>query len=161
MILLSKDFIINLYDSCSCPCCCVIHNNNIFLLLCNTQQQQHHTITSKLTEMFYRNKCMTDLSSCSTPNDKIYKVTTYIKLHRMKSCIPCTAFWFRVILGELIINFTLVNLKIESSLSGLARLPGGVYCQFYPGKTDFSLYLSLVSVCLYICTRISLNIPIS
>ena len=87
MILLSKDFIINLYDSCSCPCCCcVIHNNNnIFLLLCNTQQQQqqHHTITSKLTEMFYRNKCMTDLSSCSTPNDKIYKVTTYIKLHRM------------------------------------------------------------------------------
>ena len=30
LILLSKDFIINLYESCSCPCCCccVIHNNN-------------------------------------------------------------------------------------------------------------------------------------
>ena len=91
-ILLRKDLIINLCESCSCHCCCcVIHNNNIFLLLCNTQQQ-HHTITSKLTEMFYRNTCMTDLSSCSTPNDKIYKVTTYIKLHRMYTCIPCTAF---------------------------------------------------------------------
>ena len=38
---------------------------------------------------------------------------------------------------------------------------GGVYHQFYPGKTDFSLYLSLVSVCLYICTGISLYILIS
>ena len=71
------------------------------------------------------------------------------------------SFWFRVILGGLIISFTQVNLKIESSLSGLAHLPGGVYCQFYLGKTDFSLYLSLVSVCLYICTGISLYIPIS
>ena len=71
------------------------------------------------------------------------------------------SFWFRVILGGLIISFTQVNLKIESSLSGLAHLPRGVYHQFYPGKTDFSWYLSLVSVCLYICTGISLYIPIS
>ena len=26
---------------------------------------------------------------------------------------------------------------------------GGVYCKFYPGKTDFSLYLPLVSICFY------------
>ena len=86
LILLSKDLIINLYELCSCHCCCcVIHNNNnMWLLLSNTQQQQqHNTIIKRLTEIFYRNKCMTDLSSCSTPNDHIYKVTTYIKLHRM------------------------------------------------------------------------------
>ena len=71
------------------------------------------------------------------------------------------SFWFRVILGGFIISFTQVNLKIESSLSGLAGLPGGVYHHFYLGKTDFSLYLSLVSVCLYICTGISLHILIS
>ena len=55
------------------------------LLLCNTQQQQqqHNTIIKRLTEIFYRHKCMTNLSSCSTPNDHVYKVTTYIKLHRM------------------------------------------------------------------------------
>ena len=38
---------------------------------------------------------------------------------------------------------------------------GGVYCKFYLGKTDFSLYLPVVSVCLYICTGISLYILIS
>ena len=91
LILLSKDLIINLYESCRCHCCCcVIHNNNdnnMWLMLSNTQQQQqqqqHDTIIKKLTEIFYRHKCMTDLSSCSTPNDHVYKVTTYIKLHRM------------------------------------------------------------------------------
>ena len=47
-----------------------------------------------------------------------------------------------------------VQLSIQSDT-------GGVYCQFYPGKTDFSLYLCLVSVCLYICTGFSVYIPIS
>ena len=58
------------------------------MLLSNTQQQQqqqqhNNKIIKKLTEIFSRNKCMTDLSTCSTPNDTLHKVTTYIKLHRM------------------------------------------------------------------------------
>ena len=49
------------------------------MLWCNTQQQQqHHKIIKKLTEIWYGKKCMTDLSTCSTPNDTIYKVTTDI-----------------------------------------------------------------------------------
>ena len=32
-------------------------------------------IIKKLTEIWHRNKCMTDLSTCSTPNDTIHKVT--------------------------------------------------------------------------------------
>ena len=68
-ILLHKDLIINFYESCSCHCCCcVIHNNNnnnIYMLWCNTQQQQqqHNNIIKKLTEICYRKKCMTDLST--------------------------------------------------------------------------------------------------
>ena len=45
------------------------------MLWCNTQQQQHDKIIKKLTEIWHRNKCMTDLSTCSTPNDTIHKVT--------------------------------------------------------------------------------------
>ena len=82
-ILLSKDLIINLFESCSCHCCCCV-----WMLLCNTQQQQqqqhnNNKIIKKCTEIFYGNTCMTDLSTCSTPNDTIHKVTTYIMLHRM------------------------------------------------------------------------------
>ena len=82
-ILLNKDLIINCCESCSCHCsCCVIHNNNnIYMLWCNTQQQQqqqHDKIIKKLTEICYRKKCMTDLSTCSTPNETIHKVTTDI-----------------------------------------------------------------------------------
>ena len=82
-ILLNKDLIINFYESCSCHCsCCVIHNNNnnIYMLWCNTQQQQqqHNNKIKKLKEICYRKKCITDLSTCSTPNETTYKVTTDI-----------------------------------------------------------------------------------
>ena len=56
------------------------------MLWCNTQQQQqqqHHKTIKKLTEIWHRNKCMTDLSTCSTPNDTIHSDNKYIKLHRM------------------------------------------------------------------------------
>ena len=86
-ILLNK-IIINCYESCSCHCSyCVIHNNNnnnnnIYMFWCNTQQQQqqqqHDKIIKKLTEICYRKKCMTDLSTCSTPNETTHKVTTNI-----------------------------------------------------------------------------------
>ena len=46
-------------------CCGVIHNNNNMM----------KNIIKKLTEIWHRNKCMTDLSTCSTPNDTIHKVT--------------------------------------------------------------------------------------
>ena len=83
LILLNKDLIINSYESCSCHCsCCVIHNNNnIYMLLCHAQQQhqqQHNKIIKKLTDICNRKKCMTDLSTCSTPNETIHKVTTDI-----------------------------------------------------------------------------------
>ena len=51
------------------------------MLCCNTQQQQqqqqqqHDKIIKKLTEICHRKKCMTDLSSCSTPNETLHKVT--------------------------------------------------------------------------------------
>ena len=49
------------------------------MLWCNTQQQQqqqqHYKIIKKLTEIFHRKKCMTDLFSCSTPNETLHKVT--------------------------------------------------------------------------------------
>ena len=54
------------------------------MLWCNTQQQQqqqqqqHDKIIKKLREICYRKKCMTDLSTCSTPNETIHKVTTDI-----------------------------------------------------------------------------------
>ena len=32
----------------------------------------------------------------------------------------------------------------------MAVLTGGIYCKFYSGKTDFSSYLSLVSVYIYV-----------
>ena len=54
------------------------------MLWCNTQQQQqqhnnnNNKIIKKLTEICYRKKCMTDLYTCSTPNDTIHKVTTDI-----------------------------------------------------------------------------------
>ena len=50
------------------------------MLWCNTQQQQqqHDKIIKKLTEICYRKKCMTDMSTCSTPNETTYKVTTDI-----------------------------------------------------------------------------------
>ena len=45
------------------------------MLWCNTQQQQHDKIIKKLTEISHRKKCMTDLFSCSTPNETLHKVT--------------------------------------------------------------------------------------
>ena len=48
------------------------------MLWCNTQQQQqqqHYKIIKKLTEISHRKKCMTDLFSCSTPNETLHKVT--------------------------------------------------------------------------------------
>ena len=71
------------------------------------------------------------------------------------------SFWFRVILGGF--HCKLYPGKSENWNFTLwpGRFGGGVYHQFYLGKTDFSLYLSLVSVCLYICTGISLYILIS
>ena len=51
------------------------------MLWCNTQQQQqqqqqqHFKIIKKLTEISHRKKCMTDLFSCSTPNETLHKVT--------------------------------------------------------------------------------------
>ena len=42
------------------------------------QQQQHNNIIKKLTEICYSKKCMTDLSTCSTPNNTILEVTTDI-----------------------------------------------------------------------------------
>ena len=58
------------------------------MLWCNTQQQQqqqkqqqqqqHDEIIKKLTEICHRKKCMTDLSTCSTPNETIHTVTTDI-----------------------------------------------------------------------------------
>ena len=58
------------------------NNNSIYMLLCNTQQQQqqqqqqqHDKIIKKLTGICHRKKCMTDLSTCSTPNETIHKVT--------------------------------------------------------------------------------------
>ena len=45
------------------------------MLWCNTQQQHHDKIIKKLTEIWHRNTCITDLSNCSTPNDTIHKVT--------------------------------------------------------------------------------------
>ena len=47
------------------------------MLWCNTQQQQqqHDKIIKKLTEICHRKKCMTDLFSCSTPNETLHKVT--------------------------------------------------------------------------------------
>ena len=44
------------------------------MLWCNTQQQQHDKIIKKLTEISHRKKCMTDLFSCSTPNETLHKV---------------------------------------------------------------------------------------
>ena len=44
------------------------------MLWYNTQQQ-HDKIIKKLTEISHRKKCMTDLSSCSTPNETLHKVT--------------------------------------------------------------------------------------
>ena len=49
------------------------------MLSCNTQQQQqqqqHDKIIQKLTKICHRKKCMTDLSTCSTPNETTHKVT--------------------------------------------------------------------------------------
>ena len=49
------------------------------MLWCNIQQQkqqqQHYKIIKKLTEISHRKKCMTDLFSCSTPNETLHKVT--------------------------------------------------------------------------------------
>ena len=47
------------------------------MLWCNTQQQQqqHYKIIKKLPEISHRKKCMTDLFSCSTPNETLHKVT--------------------------------------------------------------------------------------
>ena len=47
------------------------------MLWCNTQQQQqqHDKIIKKLTEICHRKKCMTGLSSCSTLNETLHKVT--------------------------------------------------------------------------------------
>ena len=49
------------------------------MLWCNTQQQQqqqqHDKIIKKLTEICHSKKCMTDLFSCSTPNETLHKVT--------------------------------------------------------------------------------------
>ena len=60
------------------------------MLWCSTQQQQQQQQHDEIIKIWHRNKCMTDLSSCSTPNDTIHKVTIdiYIKLYRMYSCIP-------------------------------------------------------------------------
>ena len=71
------------------------------------------------------------------------------------------SFWFRVILGG--VHHKLYPGKSENGKFTLqsGMFAWGVYHQFYLGKTDFSLYLSLVSVCLYICTGISLYILIS
>ena len=125
--------------------CCVTHNNNnnnIWMLLCNMQGNnngifQQNKIIKKLTEICYRNKCMTDLSTCSTPNDTIHKVTTYIKLHRMQSCIPCTVRLLpECYLWGFIVSFTQVNLKTEKFTLLPGRCAWGVYHKFYPGKTD-------------------------
>ena len=46
------------------------------MLWCNTQQQQHDEKNhKKIDRNWHRNKCMTNLSTCSTPNDTIHKVT--------------------------------------------------------------------------------------
>ena len=50
------------------------------MLWSNTQQQHNNNnkIIKKLTDICYRKKCMIDLSTCSTQNDTIHKVTTDI-----------------------------------------------------------------------------------
>ena len=123
-ILLNTDFIINFSEPCSCHCsCCVIHNNNIYMLWCNTQQQQqqqqqqhHNKIIKKLTEICYRKKCMTDLCTCSTPNDTIHKVTTDIS-----SCIECKVVYHFQLLHQT--DTGGVNLTVQYSLSIYIHLP--------------------------------------
>ena len=68
------------------------------MLWCNTQQQQQHDkIIKKLTEISHRKKCMTDLFSCSTPNETLHKVKIdiYMKLYTISS------FCFRVLVEVL------------------------------------------------------------
>ena len=59
------------------------------------------------------------------------------------------SFWFTVILGGLIVSFTQVNLKIESSLSGLACLAGGYIVSFTRVKLTFP-YICLWYLHVYI-----------
>ena len=54
---------------------------------------------------------MTDLSTCSTPNETLHKVTVYIYIKLYTN----SSFCFRVI-------------------------PGGVNLKFYPGKSEKAVY---------------------
>ena len=107
-----------------------------------------------MTELFYRNKCMTDLSSCSTPNDKIIRLDNKagwnVKLYTMYS------FFFSLIGGGVYCKFYLGKAEKEkSSFPGVGCLTGGVYHKFYLGKSD--LGISMFSM----CTSISLYFLIS
>ena len=66
------------------------------MLWCNTQQQ-HYKIIKKLTEISHRKKCMTDLFSCSTPNETLHKVTIDIY-----EAVYISSFCFRVLVEVLV-----------------------------------------------------------
>ena len=120
------------------------------MLWCNTQQQQqqqHDKIMKKLTEISHRKKCMSDLFSCSTPNETLHKVT--IDIYE-------AVYHFQLLLqsasggvgggGQLAVSACRSeNLKIRSVKLSIV-IPGVVVnLQMYPGKSEKCLWYLHVS----------------
>ena len=101
------------------------------MLLCNTQQQQqqqHDKIIKKLTEISHRKKCMTDLFSCSTPNETLHKVKIdiYEAVYHFQLLLQSASGGVGGVGGQLAVSACRSeNLKIRSVKLSIVILGGG------------------------------------
>ena len=118
------------------------------MLWCNTQQQQQHDkIIKKLTEISHRKKCMTDLFSCSTPNETLHKVKIdiYEAVYHFQLLLQSASGGVGGCWGQLAVSACRSeNLKIRSVKISIVIL-GGFNPQMYPGKSENCLWYLHVS----------------
>ena len=97
-----------------------------------------------MTEIYHRKKCMTDLFSCSTPNETLHKVTIdiYEAVYHFQLLLQSASGG----VGGGGVNWQCqhVDLKIRSVKLSVV-IPGGVNLQMYQGKSENCLWYLHVS----------------